>query len=131
MSTWLSLFGKLLDIPVTSIVRGLDELFTSDEERLQAKILFEKISQEPAKIQALINMITSLKKERSIFLEWRSFVGWVAGIGFLYDAVIAPIIVGIKTGAFYPTDTKEILIALLGLGVYKTCENIACKMKNK
>lgn len=66
---WFSnLFSKGAAKVVDSVADGLDSLFTSDEERLQAKLLIEK---ELNKLQAVM-LDAQAKHEAEITKRWQS-----------------------------------------------------------
>lgn len=59
-----------------SVATGLDELFTSDEERLQARAKMESLLQKPHIIQAMTNLEEA--KNPNLFVSgWRPALGWL------------------------------------------------------
>ena len=69
----LSSLGGVVD----GLAKGLDELFTSEEEREAAKLKLATLMQQPHMLQAVANIEGA--KHRSIFVAgWRPAIGWVA-----------------------------------------------------
>lgn len=122
---------------VTAVGNAFDAVFTSDEERAQAKALLEKLKQQPAALQVELNKVEA--SHRSTFVAgWRPFVGWVCGVGFGYHFVIQPFLLFIVawSGADMPalpefdmTSLQTVLMGMLGLGSLRTFEKLKGKAK--
>lgn len=117
-----------------SVVGGLDELFTSDEEREKAKLLMMKELNQPHILQAMTNLEEA--KHPSIFVAgWRPGLGWLCVMLLAYAWMGKDIIVillmlfgqgeivtqlpGVDTG-----ELMTLVLALLGLGATRTFEKI-------
>ena len=131
-----SIFGEPATDAVTAIGNVFDQLFTSDEEREQARQVMEKIRQKPMILQIEINKIEAA--HRSIFVAgWRPFIGWVCGIGFLWAFLLHPIfewglvLSGLDFSApkIITDNMMELVFALLGLGTLRTAEKITGRAK--
>ena len=60
--------------PVQAVGNVLDKLFTSDEERLDKKIILERLMQQPSLAQIELNKVEA--QHRSLFVAgWRPFIG--------------------------------------------------------
>lgn len=110
--------------PVEAVGNVLDQLFTSDEEKLDKKVVLERLRQQPQLAQVVLNKIEAA--HRSVFVAgWRPFIGWVCGIGLSFIFVINPIVQWC-TGVAGPQLPVEVLIdlvlAMLGLGLLRTVE---------
>ena len=114
---------------VSGLAGGLDELFTSDEERAAAKIKLETLMQQPHILQAVANIEGA--KHRSIFVAgWRPAIGWVAALGLGYQFLILPFAGLINAYAKLPVELPSLaaeqlmslVMALLGLGGMRTFE---------
>jgi hypothetical protein len=112
-----------------SVMSGLDALFTSDEERAEAKLKLTTELQKPHILQALTNIEEA--KHRSIFVAgWRPALGWICAIGVGYHFLVAPSLNTYLTinypGVDLPVvdaDTLfNLVLALLGLGGLRTYE---------
>lgn len=130
MSILSTIFGTAAASPITAVGNVIDSLFTSDEERLDKKILMTRLLQEPQKAQTEINKVEA--SHRSIFVAgWRPSIGWACSFGLLYDFVVRPIAVGF--GFDFPalnvSTLHDILIALLGLGAMRTGEKLLGRSK--
>ena len=114
---------------ITGITNGLDELFTSEEEREAAKLKIMTMMQQPHILQAVANIEGA--KHRSIFVAgWRPAIGWVAALGVGYQYLILPFAGLINAYADLPADLPDLqseqlmslVLALLGLGGMRTFE---------
>lgn len=137
MSFFGKLFGSTAAQPIEAIGNVFDQLFTSDQEREQAKAVLEKIAQQPHILQAEINKIEA--QHRSIFVAgWRPFIGWVCGSALAYSFILRDLIawgmnVWAPSAQLPPELAMEhlvsILLALLGLGGMRTFEKIKGRAK--
>lgn len=132
--TWLkSLFGAGDTIEKTG--EAFDKLFTSDEEKAQAKAVLEKLQQAPALAQAELNKIEAV--HRSLWVAgWRPAIGWVCALAlfcfYIPKFLLATIVwvVAIHQGGWvdipaYPVDAHslfELVLALLGMATIRTVE---------
>ena len=119
--------------PIGSIVAGLagglDELFTSDEEREAAKLKLATLMQQPHILQAVANIEGA--KHRSVFVAgWRPAIGWVAALGLGYQFLILPFAGLINAYLKLPAELPQLdgdqlmtlVLSLLGLGGMRTFE---------
>lgn len=125
-----SLFGGGAATAVTAIGSVVDELFTSDEERLSKNIIMERLKLQPALAQNAVN--TAQAQHRSVFVAGaRPFIMWVCGAALAYNfifhnlltwalAIWAPEVsapAAMDTGLLTP-----VLLGMLGLGTLRTVE---------
>tara|TARA_R110000782_G_scaffold33535_3_gene80771 strand:+ start:1521 stop:1919 length:399 start_codon:yes stop_codon:yes gene_type:complete len=63
---------------------------------------------------------------KSIFVAgWRPFIGWVCGIGLLYNVLLNPILsVWVTMPSVDPAQLYPVLMGMLGLGSLRTVEKI-------
>ena len=124
-----------------SLVEGLDNLITSDEERAQAMLKLQEQLMKPQIMQAL----TTLKEAEhpSVFVAgWRPALGWVAASGLFWEFVLRPILASglhmlsltgwanpascVQAAAELPfLDTAQLMAlvsVLLGVAGYRTFE---------
>jgi len=135
MSIWSKIFsvgGGGIAAPIDAIGGVIDELHTSREEKDAAKIVMERLRQEPAKLQAAVNAMEA--QHRSVFVAgWRPWIGWVCGFALAYIWLIRPILNDVLTLVGFPLAELEIstsdvillLGPLLGLGTLRTGEKLA------
>ena len=72
-----------------TISKVVDDLHTSDEERLDKKILMQRIKQKLAEKQ--INVNAKEASHRSIFVSgWRPFIGWCGGFALAFEFILSP-----------------------------------------
>ena len=125
--------GKTIAEPIDAIGNAFDKIFTSDQERLEAKNVLEKLRQQPHLLQA--EMCKLEAQHKSILVAgWRPFIGWVCGFGLAFSFLINPIIQwgsctfaesGCIAGPEMPLESMITLImALLGLGGLRTFEKL-------
>jgi len=65
---------------------------------------------------------------------WRPAVGWTCALGLAYQFVIGPIMSGVFSLAVEPIDTAsliQLLVAMLGLGAYRTFEKHTNTERNR
>ena len=124
-------FGGGISEPVEAIGNVLDKLFTSDEERAQVAVIMEKLRQQPATLQVELNKIEA--QHRSVFVAgWRPYIGWVCGTGLAFTFLVNPLIQWYtgESGPVLPADIMtELVIALLGLGAFRTVEKCVGRVK--
>jgi len=129
------LFGGNGSNTVEAAGNALDNLFTSDDERNQAKLLFEKLKQQPAALQVELNKIEAT--HRSVFVAgWRPAIGWVCAAA-LFTYFVPQFILGtivwvmtIHTLGWteippYPVNANslfELVLAMLGMATLRTIE---------
>jgi hypothetical protein len=125
-----SLIGSTAD-PVSAVGNVLDELFTSDDERLDKKIILERLRQKPGIAQVELNKVEA--QHRSLFVAgWRPFIGWICATGLGFTFLINPCIQWAtgKPGPALATDVMmELVLALLGLGTLRTVEKLSGSAK--
>jgi len=72
-----------------TISKVIDDLHTSDEEKLDKKILMQRIKQKLAEKQ--INVNAKEAGHRSIFVSgWRPFIGWCGGFALAFEFILSP-----------------------------------------
>ncbi len=137
MSILGAIFGGGVAEPVKAVGTILDDLFTSDEERLDKEEALLRLAQRPGLVQAEINKVEA--QHRSVFVAgWRPFIGWVCGAALAYSFILRDLIGWGAGAAGYeiapPPELAmqhliTILMALLGLGGFRTFEKIAGRSK--
>lgn len=119
-------FSKELTEPIVAIGNVVDNLFTSDEERLTAKEAMERLKQQPHMIQAETNKISAA--HRSIFVAGaRPFLLWVCGFGFAFAFLANPLIQWFtgEPGPELPMGSMtELTLGMLGLAGLRTFEKL-------
>jgi len=112
-----------------SVMEGLDDLFTSDEEKANATLKMTELLQKPHNLQAMANIEGA--KHSSVFVAgWRPAIGWVCAIGLGYQFLILPFAGLIN--AFYAlpaelpaiqaAELSTLVMSLLGLGGLRSYE---------
>ncbi len=136
MSFLAKIFGELTTGTVVTAAEGvaniIDKFVETPEEKQAAELLKAKLMMRPSLAQAEINKIEAA--HRSIFVAgWRPFIGWVCGVSLAYNFVlrdmIAWVIVNTGSAASMPPDIAmdqliTILLAMLGLGAFRTAEKV-------
>lgn len=138
MSVLGTLFGGGVAAPIEAVGNVLDKLFTSDDEKLDKKVILERLAQQPALAQVELNKLEA--QHRSVFVAgWRPFIGWVCGFALAWHFVIYDLLNWITIN-FFPTVTNlpvlsgtdtllTLVLSLLGLGGMRTFEKMAGKAK--
>jgi len=118
----MSILGSLIG-PATSL---LDKVIEDKDEKnriaFELSTLAERHATELAKGQMEINKVEAAHK--SIFVAgWRPFIGWVAGIGLLYNVLLAPVLgIWFTLPPVDPAILTSTLMGILGLGAMRTYE---------
>jgi len=123
----MSIF-KEISTPIKEIGNILDNLFTSKEEVLSKEILMMRLQQYLNEKQIEVNKIEAAHS--SLFVSgWRPFIGWICGLGLLYEFLLKPIlgtfdinIISINIEALH-----SLIVALLGMGALRNFEKIKRK----
>ena len=86
------MLGKLFGGKTIEAVGNIvDELYTSEEERQQAKLAIQKVEAKLKEKQLDINKAEA--SHRSIFVSgWRPFLGWISGLSIGYVYLFQPIL---------------------------------------
>lgn len=130
--------GEAAAKPIEAVGGVLDSLFTSDEEKLDKKILMQRLKQRMPELQVALNQVEA--QHRSIFVAgWRPFVGWVCGSALAYNYIVRDIMAwgitnwGDQTMTMPPALQMEhlmtVLLGLLGLGGLRTYEKVKGRAK--
>lgn len=143
-------FAPVLGGIVSTIGNVIDDLVTTDKERLDAEIELRKLGIEELKIDAgLAQGQAEINKEEakhhSVFVAgWRPAVGWVGVFAMAYQFLLYPLLIWIWASLqavnWIPStlvpppilDTEAlwvILTGILGLGTARTVEKLQDKAR--
>ena len=91
----LNLLGGLLGGgkggALATISKVVDELHTSEEEKLDKKILMQRLQQKLAEKQLDVNAKEA--SHRSVFVAgWRPAIGWCGGLALFFAFILSPCI---------------------------------------
>ena len=120
-----------INIDFTALFGVLDDLFTSDEERNEAK--FKILQLQAAGHLAQIDVNKTEAASSSIFVAgWRPFIGWVCGLAFAWHFLMLPIVTAVLATlmipfvppAFEMQALLTVLGGMLGLGAMRTHEKV-------
>lgn len=131
MGWFNNLVGGGVAQPVEAVGNVLDNLFTSDDERMTHAEVMARIVQAPQMVQTEINKIEAGHRS-ALVAGWRPFLGWVCGAGLANVFLINPWIQWLTgaPGPLLPLDAMtELVIALLGLGALRTAEKFGGRAK--
>ena len=88
----LKIIGSLLggkDGALKQVASVIDSIHTSEEEKLDKKILMQRIQQKLAEKQLDVNVKEA--GHRSIFVSgWRPFIGWCGGFALAFEFILSP-----------------------------------------
>jgi len=121
------LFSSAAAEPINAVGNVLDNLFTSDDERLSHEEVKQRLAQKPALVQAEIMKVQA--QHRSTFVAGaRPFLMWVCGVGFLFAFVINPLLQWLIPEVGAPQlplgVMMELTLAMLGLAGLRTVEKL-------
>lgn len=110
---------------VKTVADAADDLFTSDEERMKARIEMRRIDQKGDLAQIAVNKVEA--GHRSLFVAgWRPFFGWASGVGYVLCIVAALtghwIGIPVEMIEIAVDMTQPIGMTLLGFGGFRTFE---------
>lgn len=114
---------------IKAIGNIVDEVFTSEDERNQAKISIQKIEARLKEKQMDINKVEA--GHRSIFIAgWRPALGWISALSVGYVYLFQPFIVmGLKIAgsdvelpSLDLSQLMPLILGMLGLGGLRTIE---------
>tara|TARA_R110000851_G_scaffold188923_1_gene338985 strand:- start:22 stop:393 length:372 start_codon:yes stop_codon:yes gene_type:complete len=120
----------------------IDDLFTSDEERAEAKVKLLEMEQKGELAQIAVNM-QEAKSEHLFVSGWRPAVGWVCVAAFAYTFILMPFgsFIALVSGmdpallAALPDldigSMMPVLLGMLGLGAMRSYEKKSGTNKNR
>lgn len=133
MSFWSNLVGGGIAEPIKAVGEIIDNVYTSEGEKLDKQQLLERLRQAPSMAQVDLNKTEA--QHRTLFVAgWRPYIGWVCGTGlamyFLPQYAMASILwtklcweaQQIVPYPVTPDALMELVIAMLGLGTLRTLE---------
>lgn len=122
--------------PIASGLFGLiDKLFTSDDERMAAKLKVLELEKSGELAQIAVNAQEA--QHDSIFVAgWRPFIGWVCGLAFTWAFLLYPMFSFFVVALGIPVDLTlvpeldlasmmPVLMGMLGLGAMRSWEKKA------
>ena len=90
----LGLLSSLLggkDGALKQVASVIDSIHTSEEEKLDKKIIMQRIQQKLAEKQLDVNAKEA--SHRSVFVSgWRPFIGWIGGLALMFEFILSPCI---------------------------------------
>lgn len=123
----MGFFSNSVVEPIKAVGNIIDNVFTSDKERLTLENVKERLSQNVDLAQSEINKIQA--GHRSMFIAGsRPFLLWVCGVGLTMAFIVNPMIEFISPGnevINVPIDAMmELVLGMLGLSGLRTIEKI-------
>lgn len=108
-------------------VTGLLSEFIEDKDKKNAlahklATMADEHAQELAKGQLAVNAIEAAHK--SLFVAgWRPFIGWICGVGMLYNVLISQILgIWFEVPVVDPSLLTPVLMGMLGMGAMRSYE---------
>ena len=132
------LSGDLIDTVASIFKDYQDKKITKEELKFKLET-FEAQNEQDLRL-AQIALNGEEAKHSSMFVAgWRPFLGWVCGLGFAMNFLIAPIGTFIANWMGYSivfpqadvATMMPVLLGMLGLGGMRTYEKISDKERNK
>ena len=79
------------DGALKQVASVIDSIHTSEEEKLDKKIIMQRIQQKLAEKQLDVNAKEA--SHRSVFVSgWRPFIGWIGGLALMFEFILSPCI---------------------------------------
>jgi len=133
------LSGDAMDSLVGLFKDYQDKKLSKDELRFRLETFEASNTQELKLAQVELNKQEATHD--SMFVAgWRPFLGWVCGLGFAMNFLVAPVGTFIAASLGYPeiifpqadvSTMMPILLGMLGLGGFRTFEKTVEKERNK
>jgi hypothetical protein len=121
---WLG--GRSIAEPIDAIGNAVDKIFTSDDERMEAQAVINRIRMQPNILNAELNKVEA--QHRSIFVAgWRPAVGWLCALGIGFAFIGNPLLQRFVGGepVAVPLDMiLELVLAMLGMAGLRTVEKL-------
>lgn len=138
----MSIIGSFLKTFALGGLNSLDELFTSDEERLKLAIDEKKI--ETQFKEKMINYVQAIQtgqmeinktealNNRLFIAGWRPATGWVCVLAFSYNFLFYPLFSNVfPLTSLDVSEITTILLGMLGLGGFRTFEKLKDVERNR
>ena len=126
-----TIFGGTTAQPVEAVGRVVDQLFTSDDEKLSRQETLARLAMQAQLAQTEVNKLEA-QNSNMFVAGWRPAIGWVCALGLLFPFIINPCIqwyMG-RPGPELPLEAlNELIWAILGLGAYRSVEKVAGRAK--
>ena len=126
-----TIFGSTTAQPVEAVGRVVDQLFTSDDEKLGRQETLARLAMQAQLAQTEINKLEA-QNSNMFVAGWRPAIGWVCALGLLFPFLINPCIQWYsgRPGPELPLEAlNELIWAILGLGAYRSVEKVAGRAK--
>ena len=119
--------------PIMEIGKSLlDRFFPNEEERRKAEADFLKMAMDGELKQVVAQLEINAREAQhpSVWVAgWRPFFGWVGGLGFLYNAVVQPLLAWYGAAKGWPAAPDlnmdllwVVVTGMLGIGGLRTYE---------
>jgi len=114
----------------TSVINKIwpDPVKQAEEQRkLQELAQDGDIARLNAQVKLLVGQLEINKTEavhKSIFVAgWRPFIGWVCGVGLMYNVILSPLLgIWVEVPEVNPELLYPVLLGMLGLGFQRSFE---------
>lgn len=132
------ILAPILGNVIEAVGNLIDDLHTSDKEKLDGQIELARLGLEDRKIDASlasgqIEVNKEEAKSSSLFVAgWRPFIGWTCGGGLFYQLLVRPLLGWVAHNLAGWTEPPSLemetlltlLFGILGLGAYRTVEKV-------
>lgn len=125
--------GKAAAEPIEAVGNVLDKVFTSDEEKLTAQELIERLRQNPQQWTFELNRMNA-GDGRFFNSAWRPFIGWVCGgcvaLYYVPQFILAAYLWffmclqkhAIVPYPIDPTSLMQLVYLMLGFGAFRSVD---------
>ena len=119
------IFSSNIAEPVEAVGNVIDNLFTSDDERLTHEEVQIRLKQKPLLAQTEINKVQASHRSRFV-AGARPFLMWVCGVGLAMAFIVNPLLELFTEDVInVPLDAMmELTLAMLGLATLRTVEKL-------
>ena len=124
--SWITNFlNNGISKTIDSTTKLIDEIYVNDEEKLDKRILLERINERLSLGQIELNKIEAV--HRSLFVAgWRPAIGWTCALALFYEFIVVPTLYSfnIEVAIMDSSSLHSLVISLLGMGALRTYEKI-------
>ena len=111
-----------------TIGKVLDKIIPDKNARQAAQLALEAAEQR-GELDLLMGQLEVNKVEaahKSLFVAgWRPFIGWVCGVGLLYNVILSPFLdIWFEMPVVDPAMLYPVLMGMLGLGGMRSFEKV-------
>jgi hypothetical protein len=124
--SWINnIFSSGISKTIDSATKLIDEVYVTEDEKLDKKIILERINENLSLAQVDLNKTEATHS--SLFVSgWRPAIGWICALSLFYEFIIIPTLYAfnINIDIMDSSVLHSLVASLLGIGTLRTYEKI-------